>query len=131
LFSEASFGHTGYSGSSIWIDPKQDLFVILLTTRLNYQDVRAFNLLRSDISTIAAAEFRQPGDHQRLASLPDLTRVSPRLYHPAHRSVRTASHRRIRMVAALSEAHGKSHRQYGKKNGKLHHRKSRGLSNRA
>ncbi len=41
LFSEASFGHTGYSGSSIWIDPKQDLFVILLTTRLNYQDIRS------------------------------------------------------------------------------------------
>ena len=64
LFSEASFGHTGYSGSSIWIDPKQDLFVIVLTNRLNYRNVRQFNQLRSDISTIAVAEFRKPVDNQ-------------------------------------------------------------------
>ncbi|MHB8058089.1 MAG: serine hydrolase domain-containing protein [Desulfuromonadaceae bacterium] len=64
LFSEASFGHTGYSGSSIWIDPKQDLFVIMLTNRLDYRNVRQFNQLRSDISTIAVAEFRKPVDNQ-------------------------------------------------------------------
>lgn len=132
LFSEASYGHTGYSGSSIWIDPKQDLFVILLTTRLNYRDIRQFSRLRSDISTIAAAEFRQPGDLQRLTSLPEITRVSARLQRTAaHHGIRAASHRRIRMVAALSEAHAKAHRQYGKKSGKPHHRKSRGLTHRA
>lgn len=56
-FSEASFGHTGYSGSSIWIDPKQDLFVILLTIRLDYRDVKSFNQLRRDVSTFAATDF--------------------------------------------------------------------------
>ncbi|GFE61787.1 serine hydrolase [Geobacter sp. AOG2] len=135
LFSDTSFGHTGYSGSSIWIDPKQDLFVILLTTRLNYQDIRAFNQLRSDISTIAVAEFRQPGDLQQVTALltapPKVARVSPRLHRPAHRSIRTASHRRIRMVAALSETHAKGHHQHGKKSGKHHRRKSRGPSSRA
>lgn len=30
-----SFGHTGYTGTSIWIDPELDLFVILLTNRVN------------------------------------------------------------------------------------------------
>lgn len=60
LFSEMSFGHTGYSGSSIWIDPEQDLFVILLTIRLEYQDVRQFNRLRSDISTLAVSIFSRP-----------------------------------------------------------------------
>lgn len=131
LFSEASFGHTGYSGSSIWIDPKQDLFVILLTTRLDYQDIRQFNQLRSDISTIAVAEFRQPDARQQLTALPELTRVTARLHHTAHRGIRAASHHRIRMVAALSEAHAKSHRQYGKKNGKHHHHKSHGMTHRA
>jgi len=57
FFSEMSFGHTGYSGSSIWIDPERDLFVILLTVRYNYRDPRQINRLRSDISTIAAAVF--------------------------------------------------------------------------
>jgi CubicO group peptidase (beta-lactamase class C family) len=130
LFSEASFGHTGYSGSSIWIDPKQDLFVILLTTRLNYQDIRQFNQLRSDISTIAVAEFRQPDARQMLTALPEITRVTARLHHrPGHRGIRTASHR-IRMVAALSEAHSRTHRQYGRKSGK-HRHKSHGLTHRA
>ncbi len=56
-FSEMSYGHTGYSGSSIWIDPHRDLFVVLLTTRLNYRDTRRFKRLRSDISTLAVALF--------------------------------------------------------------------------
>ena len=34
-FSTRSFGHTGYTGTSIWIDPERSLFVILLTTRVN------------------------------------------------------------------------------------------------
>lgn len=34
LFGPASFGHTGYTGSSIWIDPEENLFVILLANRV-------------------------------------------------------------------------------------------------
>ena len=33
--SPHAFGHTGFTGTSIWIDPEQDLFVILLTNRVN------------------------------------------------------------------------------------------------
>jgi CubicO group peptidase (beta-lactamase class C family) len=34
-FSARSFGHTGFTGTSIWIDPERDLFVVLLTNRVN------------------------------------------------------------------------------------------------
>ncbi|HEX9108373.1 MAG TPA: serine hydrolase, partial [Longimicrobiales bacterium] len=34
-FSDASFGHTGYTGTSIWIDPARDVFVVLLTNRVD------------------------------------------------------------------------------------------------
>jgi beta-glucosidase-like glycosyl hydrolase/CubicO group peptidase (beta-lactamase class C family) len=34
-FSLDSFGHTGFTGTSLWIDPDRDLFVILLTNRVN------------------------------------------------------------------------------------------------
>jgi hypothetical protein len=61
LFSEKSFGHTGFSGSSIWIDPESDLFVILLTNRRNFHDSVAFNQMRRDVSTVAAAEFAVTG----------------------------------------------------------------------
>jgi CubicO group peptidase (beta-lactamase class C family) len=34
-FSPRSFGHTGYTGTSIWIDPERSLFVVILTNRVN------------------------------------------------------------------------------------------------
>jgi CubicO group peptidase (beta-lactamase class C family) len=34
-FSARSFGHTGFTGTSIWVDPERQLFVILLTNRVN------------------------------------------------------------------------------------------------
>jgi beta-N-acetylhexosaminidase len=34
-FSTHSFGHTGFTGTSIWIDPDRQLFVVLLTNRVN------------------------------------------------------------------------------------------------
>jgi CubicO group peptidase (beta-lactamase class C family) len=33
--SRQSFGHTGFTGTSIWMDPERDLFVILLTNRVH------------------------------------------------------------------------------------------------
>jgi serine-type D-Ala-D-Ala carboxypeptidase len=33
--SRQAFGHTGFTGTSIWMDPSRDLFVILLTNRVN------------------------------------------------------------------------------------------------
>jgi beta-N-acetylhexosaminidase len=33
--SGASFGHTGYTGTSIWMDPELDLWVVLLTNRVH------------------------------------------------------------------------------------------------
>ena len=34
-FSKSSFGHTGFTGTSLWVDPERDVFVVLLTNRLN------------------------------------------------------------------------------------------------
>ena len=33
MFGPRSYGHTGWTGTSLWIDPDRDLFVILLTNR--------------------------------------------------------------------------------------------------
>lgn len=35
LMSRSAFGHTGFTGTSIWIDPERDLFVLLLANRVN------------------------------------------------------------------------------------------------
>jgi CubicO group peptidase (beta-lactamase class C family) len=34
-FSPRSFGHTGFTGTSIWVDPERGLYVVLLTNRVN------------------------------------------------------------------------------------------------
>lgn len=34
-FSKYSYGHTGYTGTSIWADPKRNLFVVILTNRVH------------------------------------------------------------------------------------------------
>ena len=33
--SARAFGHTGFTGTSLWMDPEQDLFIILLTNRVH------------------------------------------------------------------------------------------------
>ena len=33
-FSDKTFGHLGYTGTSFWIDPEQELVVVLLTNRV-------------------------------------------------------------------------------------------------
>jgi CubicO group peptidase (beta-lactamase class C family) len=35
LFSASSYGHTGFTGTSLWIDPERELFAILLTNRVH------------------------------------------------------------------------------------------------
>lgn len=34
LFGKSSFGHTGFTGTSLWIDPDRDLAVVFLTNRV-------------------------------------------------------------------------------------------------
>jgi serine-type D-Ala-D-Ala carboxypeptidase len=35
LFSARSFGHTGFTGTSMWMDPDRDVYVVLLTNRVH------------------------------------------------------------------------------------------------
>jgi len=35
FFSPWSYGHVGFTGTSLWIDPQKDLFVVVLTNRVN------------------------------------------------------------------------------------------------
>lgn len=47
FFDDSSFGHTGFTGTSIWHSPKKDVGVIFLSNRVNYGvDVELFKNLR-------------------------------------------------------------------------------------
>jgi len=61
-FSPRSFGHTGFTGTSIWIDPERGLFVILLTNRVNptRQNMRHEPLRRAVADAVQAAVLDAP-----------------------------------------------------------------------
>lgn len=49
-FSVLSIGHTGFTGTSFWYDPRHDLLVLLLSNRVHYgRENRAFVSLRPQI----------------------------------------------------------------------------------
>jgi uncharacterized protein YbbC (DUF1343 family)/CubicO group peptidase (beta-lactamase class C family) len=55
LFPIGSFGHTGFTGTSIWMDPSTQTFVILLANSVHPTLRPALTPLRSKVATIAAA----------------------------------------------------------------------------
>jgi CubicO group peptidase (beta-lactamase class C family) len=62
FFGPRSFGHTGYTGTSMWIDPERGLFVILLTNRVNPTSVnqRHVPLRRAVADAVQAAILDAP-----------------------------------------------------------------------
>ena len=55
---ERAYGHTGFTGTSLWIDPDRDLFVILLTNRVHAprarRPARVIADVRADLADAAA-----------------------------------------------------------------------------
>jgi uncharacterized protein YbbC (DUF1343 family) len=52
-FSRRAVGHGGYTGTSLWIDPGQDLFVIFLSNRVHPDGKGLVNPLAGAIGTLA------------------------------------------------------------------------------
>ena len=56
--SPAAYGHTGFTGTSMWIDPERDMFVILLTNRVHEarakRPAKVIADVRADLSDAAA-----------------------------------------------------------------------------
>ncbi|HEX2768280.1 MAG TPA: serine hydrolase [Geobacteraceae bacterium] len=131
FFSETSFGHTGYSGSSIWMDPKQDLFVILLTNRINYRNTHVFNQFRRDVSTVASALFRAPDGDQGASP----TWETAKIVVDQLRSTCEASQAQpysIKLVAAATlERYSTAHRHAARKHARKHRGKWNGRIRRA
>ncbi|MGD9905104.1 MAG: exo-beta-N-acetylmuramidase NamZ domain-containing protein [Vicinamibacterales bacterium] len=55
LMPLGSFGHTGFTGTSIWVDPRTRLFVIFLSSRLHPDGTGDVTPLRARVATLAAA----------------------------------------------------------------------------
>ena len=58
LMSKRAFGHGGFTGTAIWIDPDLELFVVFLSNRVHPDGKGSVNRLAGRIGTIAAASIR-------------------------------------------------------------------------
>jgi uncharacterized protein YbbC (DUF1343 family)/CubicO group peptidase (beta-lactamase class C family) len=55
LFPLGSYGHTGFTGTSLWIDPKTQSYVILLANSVHPQRRPPITSLRGRVATVVAA----------------------------------------------------------------------------
>lgn len=58
-FSSQSYGHTGYTGTSLWIDPEIEGYLIILTNRVHPNGKGNVKELRTQIADIVGAALRE------------------------------------------------------------------------
>lgn len=58
LLSDAAFGHGGFTGTVLWIDPELELFVIFLSNRVHPEGKGLVNPLAGRVGTVAAGAIR-------------------------------------------------------------------------
>jgi uncharacterized protein YbbC (DUF1343 family)/CubicO group peptidase (beta-lactamase class C family) len=71
LFPIGSYGHTGFTGTSLWIDPTTDTYVILLTNGVHprIRPGGAVVSLRTRVATAVAAALDLKSDSTRLMAI--------------------------------------------------------------
>jgi len=57
LMPLGSFGHTGYTGTSIWIDPATRVFIVFLSNRVHPDGKGDVTPLRAEVATIVASSL--------------------------------------------------------------------------
>ncbi|MBA2340668.1 MAG: DUF1343 domain-containing protein [Pyrinomonadaceae bacterium] len=57
LFPPGSFGHTGFTGTSVWIDPASETFVVFLSNRVHPNGKGDVTALRGRVATIVASSI--------------------------------------------------------------------------
>ena len=57
LFPIGSLGHTGFTGTSVWLDPGSDTFIILLTNSVHPYGRPAISSLRARVANVVAASL--------------------------------------------------------------------------
>jgi uncharacterized protein YbbC (DUF1343 family)/CubicO group peptidase (beta-lactamase class C family) len=80
LFPVGTFGHTGFTGTSIWIDPFSHTFVIILTNAVHAGAHGNVIPLRAKIATLVAAAFAHAPDSAELTRRLSLTGYFELLY---------------------------------------------------
>ncbi|TDU71103.1 uncharacterized protein YbbC (DUF1343 family) [Prosthecobacter fusiformis] len=70
IFPVGSFGHTGFTGTSLWMDPYSKSFVIFLSSRLHPQEGGSVRDLYEEIGTAAAKCIPESAFQEVTGALP-------------------------------------------------------------
>src|SRR5690242_13015135 len=69
LFPLGSFGHTGFTGTSIWIDPASEMFVVFLSNRVHPDGKGDVGPLRGRVASIVAGAVTDTAAVKRVREL--------------------------------------------------------------
>jgi uncharacterized protein YbbC (DUF1343 family)/CubicO group peptidase (beta-lactamase class C family) len=87
LLPLGSFGHTGFTGTSIWVDPTTKAFVIFLSSRLHPEGKGDVTPTRARVATIAASAFTALDTSAVAASRRTFESQTPAVAPPAYTPV--------------------------------------------
>jgi uncharacterized protein YbbC (DUF1343 family)/CubicO group peptidase (beta-lactamase class C family) len=66
LLPVGSFGHTGFTGTSLWVDPTTDTYIIILTNAVHVKNGNVVTLRTEVATAVAAALELNPSEAQRV-----------------------------------------------------------------
>jgi len=84
LFPIGSYGHTGFTGTSIWIDPFTKSYVILMTNSVHPNRGKNLSPLRARVATIAAAAIGVDAPGVSVVGYNETDAHSRRMIDPNH-----------------------------------------------
>jgi uncharacterized protein YbbC (DUF1343 family)/CubicO group peptidase (beta-lactamase class C family) len=104
LFPLGSFGHTGFTGTSLWIDPATRTYVVVLANRVHPEGKGDATPLRARLATIVAAATADAAPEAAYAPRPP--KPAPRTVPPPARSAEPAPRAPIQTGIDVLRAEG-------------------------
>jgi uncharacterized protein YbbC (DUF1343 family)/CubicO group peptidase (beta-lactamase class C family) len=103
LLPVGGYGHTGWTGTSIWIDPTTETYIILLTNAVHPRGKGTAVALRSKVATAVAAELTLTTSEKEALRWESITGYNEALSAARHVSVRNGS---VKNGIDVLEEHG-------------------------
>jgi uncharacterized protein YbbC (DUF1343 family) len=98
-----SFGHTGFTGTSLWIDPVTDTYIVLLTNAVHPRGSKGTTTLRSKVATAVVQALSLSASEDAKLRLADITGYNELM--PAARRI-AARNGDVKNGIDVLEAHG-------------------------
>ena len=138
IMGETAFGHTGFTGTSVWMDPERNMFVVLLTNRVHEARARRPAKVIADVRAdlADAAELAVLDDPRGVRDMPasfraddetDWNRTPERAHHASrHASSHAHAHHGSKSHhESSSSRHHASHGSHESSHGSSSHGSSR------